>query len=419
MLGGSQTRCYRYVLGLLVLPLCILASEPDIVFLSWLRDPLTTMCVQWIVPENDVKDVLYFRDEASPYDNDWQPVFATRNLLPDRVHVMYWAELENLKPGGSYQFRIGKQGQLRRFRSLPKKASRGVKIGFGGDVFDIDAESLCTEMNRAMAAQNPYFVVMGGDLAYSTDKLGLFGDRPEYWYAWLRLWTKDMVTPEGYTIPLISIIGNHDVLGRYGQTPAQAPYYYALFLWPGQRGYGALDFGDYLTLIGLDSGHTHAIKGAQSAWLEHTLQERRGIKHKVVSYHVPAYSCRISKTRQGRVGPKVLKYWVPLFDRYGVHAAFEHHEHAYKRTHPLRWNRIDPQGTVYLGDGGWGVKTREPDDVKDVWYLARTERANHGIVMSIDDHKRVYHAVNEKGQIFDEWVQIHGLEPAQLINLLE
>jgi hypothetical protein len=40
-----------------------------------------------------------------------------------------------------------------------------------------------------------------------------------------------------------------------------------------------------------------------------------------------------------------------LFDRYGVQLAFENHDHTFKRTYPLRAGKLDPRGTVYLGDG--------------------------------------------------------------------
>ena len=42
---------------------------------------------------------------------------------------------------------------------------------------------------------------------------------------------------------------------------------------------------------------------------------------------------------------------MPLFDNYHLTAAFEHHDHAFKRTHLLRANQTDPGGTLYLGDG--------------------------------------------------------------------
>ena len=68
------------------------------------------------------------------------------------------------------------------------------------------------------------------------------------------------------------------------------------------------------------------------------------------------------------------EHWLPLFDEYGVTAAFEHHWHVMKVTKPLRnnevslffldldgWTRlmtakqVHEGGTVYFGDGGWGA----------------------------------------------------------------
>ena len=53
------------------------------------------------------------------------------------------------------------------------------------------------------------------------------------------------------------------------------------------------------------------------------------------------------------------KYWLPLFDRYNVVGAFENHVHQFKRTYPLKNGEVvnDTEGTIYFGDGAWGINT--------------------------------------------------------------
>jgi hypothetical protein len=61
----------------------------------------------------------------------------------------------------------------------------------------------------------------------------------------------------------------------------------------------------------------------------------------------------------GKINHLIREHWCPLFDEYGVQLAFEHHDHAYKRTYPIRKGTVDPRGVVYLGDGAWGVTVRK------------------------------------------------------------
>src|SRR6202008_1969402 len=77
--------------------------------------------------------------------------------------------------------------------------------------------------------------------------------------------------------------------GGYNQTRDRAPFFYALFdgLYP-ETGFTALDFGDYLSLILLDTGHTTPIAGEQTDWLDKALRERADHPHVLVVTHVPA-----------------------------------------------------------------------------------------------------------------------------------
>ena len=103
---------------------------------------------------------------------------------------------------------------------------------------------------------------------------------------------------------LVAGIGNHEVDGGYNKPRAKAPFFYALFdgLYP-ETGYATLDFGDYLSLVLLDTAHTSAIEGAQTDWLAKALKERAERPHVVVVNHVPAYpSFRKMEGKDGKAG---------------------------------------------------------------------------------------------------------------------
>jgi acid phosphatase type 7 len=209
--------------------------------------------------------------------------------------------------------------------------------------------------------------------------------------------------PDGQLIPMLVTLGNHEVKGSYRQTPEQARSFYTLFSSPGPQGYQCLDFGKYLSLLLLDSDPTHPIAGEQTEWLAKQLAAHRRVPHVIPVYHTPAYpSYREDALQQAK---DVRAHWCPLFDKYGVKLAFEHHDHTFKRTHPLRANKIDPKGTVYLGDGAWGVKVRKPVPADSRWYLARTGQIRHLYLVTLYPEARHVLAINEAGEVFDEVYQ--------------
>src|SRR5690606_5922188 len=60
-------------------------------------------------------------------------------------------------------------------------------------------------------------------------------------------------------------------------------------------------------------------------------------------------------------------HFVPLFEKYNVDIVTESHDHALKRTLPIREGGPHEHGITYIGDGGLGVPLRSPDPTR--WYL--------------------------------------------------
>ena len=83
-----------------------------------------------------------------------------------------------------------------------------------------------------------------------------------------------MIDPKGRLIPMVVCIGNHEVDGGYGKPREAAPFFFALLdgLYP-ERSYATLDFGDYLSLVLLDTGHVAPIDGEQTSWLDRALAD--------------------------------------------------------------------------------------------------------------------------------------------------
>ena len=222
-----------------------------------------------------------------------------------------------------------------------------------------------------------------------------------------------LISEDGRVVPLILGIGNHKTLtGSYFKSDnfehtnewrqKNAPYFYSLFAFPGLPGYRVLDFGNYLSMVALDTDHTNPVDGQQSEWLEKILSMRKEVPHIFPFYHVPAYPSH--RDPNGAVGVRVRENWVPLFEKYGVRAAFENHDHAYKRTYPIRNGKVDSRGITYIGDGAWGRGPR-PGNSSNEWYIKKFAAEYHAVIVTIQGNHQHFLMVNDKGEVIDEYPQ--------------
>lgn len=372
--------------------------DPSALYLTWQGDPSTTITIQWLSrlseTENQIKHQRIGQDL-------WQEATATHFQLPENFpYLLHRIELTGLHADAAYRFKIGPTGQEFKFRTLPSTLLRPFSFVEGGDIYHDSIENV-TETNLQAAKLSPSFALLGGDLAYTTKKSLDTAEDGERWLTWLTNWKKTMVTPEGFLIPMVTAIGNHDTRGRYLQTPDQARFYYALFTTPQNQGYRTFDVGDYLAITILDSGHTHPIDDAQTAWLDQALRTRQFFLHQFAFYHVPAYPS--VRELDNNMSPLIRRFWVPLFDKYGLQVAFEHHDHAYKRTVLLKEGKEDPMGVLYLGDGAWGVENGRTAKTPVAWYLAKSIPTRHFILVTLDKAKKTFTAIDAKGQHIDAY----------------
>ena len=397
--------------------------DPLALYLTWQGDPTKTMTIRWhSMPDDGRNNVVeYQRFNETSWDStawDSKEGCHYRMVFSDRiVHVV---ELDSLDSGTVYWFRLGKDSAVFKFRTMPDSLTEEVRFIVGGDTYGkwtpwppsdwcLDYYNLFRKTNRQAAKKSPMFVVIGGDFTYSDGQ----ACHAERWHKWLKAWKKYMVTPENLLIPMVPVIGNHETLNNTYKKdwykpnkpsdPAEhAPYFYNLFIKPDSLSYQVLDFGNYMSLIVLDSGHTNFVH-EQAQWLADTLQSRqeRKVSYKFAAYHVPAYPS--ARAPDGEISTRIRKCWVPIFEKWKLDVAFEHHDHTYKRTHPILWDRCDPKGVVYLGDGAWG-KLRDPHPNR--WYLAKAEKKYHFILVTLQKDKALFEAIDNDGQVFDTYCKL-------------
>jgi acid phosphatase type 7 len=399
---------------------------PPGILLTWQRDPTTTMTIDWhSTPETGRPrpPVLLYR-ELGAEDEAWKEAPGTMHPFPFTDRTISRVELTGLTPDTEYEFRFGPppgryafpESRVYRFRTMPEQLEREVRIGVGGDN---GSGAGFRRVNAQAMAHEVDFIVIGGDLAYAdggardwmNDSDGMAMRR---WVGWFEVVKETLITEEGRVVPILAGIGNHEVwLGEvssypdYEQTDVWrerlAPIYYNIFAFPGQPGYGVLDFGDYLSFILLDSNHTNPVAGEQTEWLGRVLAERSEVPHVFPIYHVPAYpSIRAFDASPQR---DIREHWAPLFEKHGVEIAFENHDHVYKRTHPIRAGQVDPEGVVYIGDGAWGMigSAERMYDVETTWYLKKAAAERHFILVTLDESGRRLTMINDAGEVIDRF----------------
>lgn len=371
--------------------------EANTIYLTWTGDPTTTMTVQWLChAEKESLPIVRYHAKDS---TEWHVQHGKKVPLPGSDYCVNQVVLKELGPNRTYDFRINLDVNEYSFRTMPLDDKAGIRFIDGGDMYHDSLNDM--EVTSKQAAKlDPDFVVVGGDIAYVYTKLGA---KPERWVDWIKSWHNQMKTPDGRLIPVMAAIGNHDIRGQFDQSQKQAVDFSLLFPTAGSRVYTVVDFGNYLSLFLLDSGHANSIAGAQTDWLKKTIQERQKIKNRFAVYHVPAFPAVRKFTNEKSVA--IRQNWVPIFEDNGVSAAFEHHDHIYKCSYPMLKNKPHPHGVLYIGDGGWGVdKPRSLPSGPRPYYLEKCISERHFILIDLQGQQQRFRAVNDKGEVIDELI---------------
>ena len=319
---------------------------------------------------------------------------------------------KGLRPDTRYALRLAGSPPVV-FDTAPATLDRPLVFAEGGDC---GTSRFVAQLHRHVARRKPLFGVVGGDIAYAD------GSDEAAWVTFLSDWRAhlreaDAAVVEGVPadrlVPLIVTIGNHELPQGFSGTREDAPLFLALFGDPtgglfAAESYGVLDFGDYLSLLLLDSGHISPPDGPQTRWLEAKLRERVDRPHVFSVHHVPMFPSHRAPGPwgpRGAVGQAMREHWLPLFATYGVSVAFEHDDHTYKRSLPLVEGEVArtpaerSRATVFLGDGAWGRGGRWAHRRE---HLARAAGVRHVFAVTLEPGGgRSFEAIDPGGEVFD------------------
>lgn len=330
---------------------------------------------------------------------------ATVVAVAGAPRFVHRVALSGLVPGATYAV-VLVDGDVvvapeRRFRALPARGA--VRVVVGGDVMP-------TVESRALAAhalrRDPDLLVLGGDLAYDNGdpaEVALVDD-----FVAFLVDATTTAEPTPRLVPVVAAIGNHEALRDMDLAVRPralhgAPFYDALFL-DGRASaatYRAVLLSDVAALLLLDSGHVEPHAGAQTAWLDATLALTGRRPFRLAAYHTPLYPSVRPMADLHAVAGRAA--WEHRFVAGGVAAAFEHHDHALKRTRPLVAGRDAADGVVYLGDGSFGRPPRAVRaDLDDRFVTALA--AMHVWVVDVRADHASARAIGPTGDVLDEVV---------------
>lgn len=400
----------RRLFLLLVFPVVLLAkvADPSAVTLTWTSDPATSTTVSWHTPTHHRPSYIHYREVGS---GSWKTLLAKAHI-PSNYLTVHVVTLSGLLPDKPYEFRIDDDAKLYAFKTLSNNPKAPLRFAVGGDVYRSFA--LYKKMNDTVVKMDPQFVVLGGDIAYTLRSPYFIHTKKfeiKRWHNFFNEWSRKMVDRNGYMIPVLLVPGNHDVDGPPTTHVTRGTLYYDFV--PLQKPgitYSALDISSLFSLFILDTGHGAPVAGAQTEWLQKALQQRANVPLKIAVYHEAAYpSYYLPESRNSR---KIRENWTPLFDKYHLTVAFENDNHTYKRTHPIKNQKIDPSGTLYLGDGAWGVDPRRPKSPAKVWYLAKSQQVNHFYLLDYTASELTIESYDIKGKLIEN-ITTHSLSTSK------
>jgi hypothetical protein len=317
----------------------------------WTKEPSTKATISWTTAKKGSGHKVRYGIRSEGKLNEFGKILeAQRSGAYSGAKGQYYhhARISGLKPSTTYHFEVesdGKKSPVLHFTTAPSD-DREFRLLFGGDSrTGIDARA---QVNLLMA-----------DLSEKDDQLIAFAHGGDYivsgriwsqWSTWLSQ-HELTVTKSGKVLPIIPTRGNHD----------GGPLYDEIFDTPGGSGknYFHTMISPKVALITLNSEISAG--GDQQAWLAKTLFDLRPkVRWLLAEYHRPVWPAVKSPG-------KAKKFWVPLFEKFNIDLAIESDGHVIKRTVPIRNEKKDPTGIVYVGEGGLGVPQRKPKSGR--WYL--------------------------------------------------
>ena len=233
-------------------------------------------------------------------------------------------------------------------------------------------------------AQRPNFCLHAGDLVST-------GKNPDHWTQHFFPGMKPLIE----RVPFYPVLGNHEQNAKhyFDYVSLPDPEYYYHFR------YGNADF------FMIDSNRNIDPGSEQYQWLE-TQLAASDAQWKFVCHHHPPYSSdendygNLWKTNKSTRGDLRVRQLSKLYDKYEVDFVWNGHIHSYERTWPVRNERANSHGTIYMitGGGGGGLETAGPFRP---FFQNNVKRGHHYCLVAINGNTLELKAFDLEGRLFD------------------
>lgn len=277
-------------------------------------------------------------------------------------------KIESLKAGTRHTYRVGSvEGS---FRTAPGGDETITFVLYGDGRSSTKTHA---KVCAAIAARKPDLVVHSGDLVEN-------GKTDKQWDEFF-----ESAKPMLRSTTFFPALGNHE---------RNAPQYFDQFVLPGDERWYSFDYGPAHFVI-LDSNSSYRDDEKQLAWLKEDLEKSKK-PFKFAVYHHPILSTSKSKSRV-EDGAKMEKLWAGLFEKGGLTAALQGHNHNYQRA--------EKNGILYLTSGGGGAPLYPVGDAYPETKFQQS--AHHYVHFTVEAKKLTLEAVDLDGKVLDRFSVIH------------
>lgn len=336
---------------------------------------------------------------------------SMEDLFTEESRYIHTCGINVLSPNQVYFFKVGYYStnnevilsSEKKFKTMDLE---NVVFSSGGHKsISNDAKMLIKESMK----YSPSFIIIGGDLTYDNGFHGCY----KRWDQFFREYEEIYLTPEGYSVPILTCPGNHEARdGAFWQTRNEIQTYIRRFSHSiYDHGSNASVYhphliGSHSSLLSLDSYVATSFQSQIPFIISSFNRQNYMNTRKFTLYHTPFYPS--SRSYMDKYTVPARTTWAPLFDQFKVTVSFENHDHLFKRSKPLRNNTIvaKNEGTIYIGDGSLGI-ARDPVSDSNRWYLEYPSSQNMHIWMVwLNSTNALYKAISPLGKIIDEFTTL-------------
>ncbi len=137
------------------------------IYLEWAENPLESIVINWIDdPGSD--SMVEYRQIG---EESWTSESGSDRSIPGtNSKIAHTVKLTGLSAGRGYEFRVDDDNEIYKFRTPPNSLTDPIKFIVAGDILDTggnleEAKEDFADVSKVAASYNPYFIVVGGDLA--------------------------------------------------------------------------------------------------------------------------------------------------------------------------------------------------------------------------------------------------------------